>query len=316
MVADGVVATNWHVASYYNDIVWEQFPDEITYFKLVALYPAHNSLNGNEFLAQEYEVTGIFGDWSRDIAFLQVETLGRKHLPLTSTRWQNQQILDEVMAMGYPISYDFVATVGRITAILTNEDVGLGWVLYDTKLLKIDSQIDHGNSGGPLLNERGEVIGINFAGVAYATVTHNFALSADYLAVYDLDTLEFQGREVPSPSDYHTQVILDSAYYIDPSGSNYYLLSLKQNCLYKFVATGVDFIDPNPVIPVSTHFDLYRNGWWQTSGYPNMSDVYKSDILYRCDETANYDLNVYVETYFTNYPGWYNLKITEYCPIP
>ncbi len=318
VVADGVVATNWHVAEYFPEIIWNQFPDEIVYYKLMVRYPAYNTLNGNEFLNQLYEVQGVVGESGRDIAFLQVETLDRKPLPLVQSRWQDQQILDEVMAMGYPLSYDFVAAVGNITALLTNWDVGLGWVFMDTKLIKIDAQIDHGNSGGPLLNKKGEVIGINFAGVTWYTVTHNFALTADYLSVYNLNTLDFQVREVPDPRKFQPEVIFDSNHYIDLSGSVRYEPNLMQGCVYTFVTTGVDYLASDAVTPVGTYFSLYHpSGWWLMSAYPNSAiDVYTTEGLYPCAETGDYSFYVNVYWPDTNYPGYYNLKITEYCPVP
>ena len=61
-----------------------------------------------------------------------------------------------VMAIGNPFVYDHTVTVGVISAL--NRDLGTN--IFDN-FIQTDAAINFGNSGGPLLNVRGEVIGIN-----------------------------------------------------------------------------------------------------------------------------------------------------------
>lgn len=61
-----------------------------------------------------------------------------------------------VMAIGNPFVYDHTVTVGVISAL--NRDLGTN--IYDN-FIQTDAAINFGNSGGPLLNVKGEVIGIN-----------------------------------------------------------------------------------------------------------------------------------------------------------
>ena len=71
---------------------------------------------------------------------------------------------DRVYAIGNPIGVDFQRTVtsGIISAvnrtIKIKEDEKLS---YMENLIQTDATINNGNSGGPLINEKGEVIGIN-----------------------------------------------------------------------------------------------------------------------------------------------------------
>ena len=63
-----------------------------------------------------------------------------------------------VLAIGNPLAYEHTVTVGVISF--------LGRKLFDTAMdryIQIDAAINFGNSGGPLINARGEVIGINAA---------------------------------------------------------------------------------------------------------------------------------------------------------
>ena len=63
-----------------------------------------------------------------------------------------------VLAIGNPLAYEHTVTVGVVSFI--------GRKLFDTSLdryIQTDAAINFGNSGGPLINSRGEVIGINAA---------------------------------------------------------------------------------------------------------------------------------------------------------
>jgi serine protease Do len=68
-----------------------------------------------------------------------------------------------VCAIGNPLAYEHTVTVGVVSYI--------GRKLYDTSLdnyIQTDAAINFGNSGGPLINSRGEVIGINSAVSSHA----------------------------------------------------------------------------------------------------------------------------------------------------
>ena len=63
-----------------------------------------------------------------------------------------------VCAIGNPLAYEHTVTVGVVSFI--------GRKLFDMNLdnyIQTDAAINFGNSGGPLINARGEVVGINSA---------------------------------------------------------------------------------------------------------------------------------------------------------
>jgi serine protease Do len=104
------------------------------------------------------KVTKIVGrDTKTDLALLKVEP--KKDLPAVNFGdSQKMRVGDWVMAIGNPFGLGGTVTVGVISA--TRRDINSG--LYD-EFLQTDAAINRGNSGGPLFNMDGEVIGINTA---------------------------------------------------------------------------------------------------------------------------------------------------------
>jgi serine protease Do len=111
-----------------------------------------NFADGTELVA---EVVGR--DPKTDLALLKVEPAA----PLKALRFgdsNGMRVGDWVMAIGNPFGLGGTVTVGIVSAI--NRDIGSG--PYDA-FIQTDASINRGNSGGPLFNEAGEVIGINTA---------------------------------------------------------------------------------------------------------------------------------------------------------
>jgi serine protease Do len=94
-------------------------------------------------------------DRETDLALIKVTS--EKPLPAApmgdSDRLRPGQL---VMAIGNPFVYDHTVTVGVISALNRK----LGTTIFDN-FIQTDAAINFGNSGGPLLNVKGEVIGIN-----------------------------------------------------------------------------------------------------------------------------------------------------------
>lgn len=94
-------------------------------------------------------------DRETDLALIKVES--EKPLPAAPMGDSNQLKPGQwVMAIGNPFVYDHTVTVGVISALNRN----LGTNIFDN-FIQTDAAINFGNSGGPLLNIKGEVIGIN-----------------------------------------------------------------------------------------------------------------------------------------------------------
>ena len=99
-------------------------------------------------------VLGI--DPDTDIALIKVEGTNLPVAPLGNSN--SLRVGEWVCAIGNPLAYEHTVTVGVVSY--------LGRKLFDTSLdnyIQTDAAITFGNSGGPLLNSRGEVVGINAA---------------------------------------------------------------------------------------------------------------------------------------------------------
>lgn len=83
---------------------------------------------------------------------------------------------DTVTALGYPLSFTLDNKVKLTRGSISDPDQA--YAPYD-HTIQIDAAINHGNSGGPLVNEYGEVIGINTFGIT-AGDNVNFAIRGDY----------------------------------------------------------------------------------------------------------------------------------------
>jgi serine protease Do len=96
-------------------------------------------------------------DEKTDVAVLRVKPTH----PLVAVKFgdsQKMRVGDWVMAIGNPFGLGGTVTTGIVSA--RNRDINSG--PYDN-YLQTDAAINRGNSGGPLFNEKGEVIGINTA---------------------------------------------------------------------------------------------------------------------------------------------------------
>jgi S1-C subfamily serine protease len=104
------------------------------------------------------EVLGV--DDSSDVALLKVdpdEAGDLTVLPLGDS--DRVQVGEQVVAIGNPLGYDFSLTTGVVSALDRELQSPNGSVIANG--IQTDAAINSGNSGGPLINASGEVIGIN-----------------------------------------------------------------------------------------------------------------------------------------------------------
>lgn len=94
----------------------------------------------------------LFCDPKLDLAFLEVkEDVEMPDIRLTQE--DEIKVGENVVAMGHPFGLKFTATQGIISNTLHK--------LGDVNYLQHDAALNPGNSGGPLVNKNGEVVGIN-----------------------------------------------------------------------------------------------------------------------------------------------------------
>lgn len=104
---------------------------------------------------REHKATVQGSDPATDIALLKIEADGLSTLALADS--DMVQVGDPVIAIGNPLEYEHSVTAGIVSA--------LGRKVYGDQpfenFIQTDAAINRGNSGGPLLNKSGEVIGVN-----------------------------------------------------------------------------------------------------------------------------------------------------------
>ena len=136
---NGYIVTNWHLAGNKYSSCYVTLEDGNVY-------------NGNT----------VWADSNLDLAIVKISASGLNYLQLGDS--DNIKIGENVYAIGNPIGIEFQRTVtsGIISGL--NRTIKIeenNTSNYMEGLIQTDASINEGNSGGPLINENGEVIGIN-----------------------------------------------------------------------------------------------------------------------------------------------------------
>ncbi len=104
---------------------------------------------------RHFETKLIGTDPFCDLAVLQFEGILPKALPFADSR--TIKVGDVVFSAGSPVGLDFSFSQGIISALDRGIDKGFGAQAY----IQTDAGVNHGNSGGPLLDTQGRIVGIN-----------------------------------------------------------------------------------------------------------------------------------------------------------
>ena len=104
--------------------------------------------------------TLVGSDPSTDIAVLRVDASSRSLTPLGFGNSGGVRVGDPVVAIGNPFGLARTATAGIVSAVQERTIAAPNGYPID-HVIQIDAPINCGNSGGPLLNDRAEVIGVN-----------------------------------------------------------------------------------------------------------------------------------------------------------
>jgi putative serine protease PepD len=135
IASDGLIVTNQHVIDGASDI----------------------SVKLGDGAAQHAKLVGQ--DRSTDLALLRIDTGGRKLTALKLADSSKVQIGDATFAIGNPFGLDGTLTTGIVSATERQIDAPNGFSI--SSVIQTDAALNPGNSGGPLLDDQGEVIGVN-----------------------------------------------------------------------------------------------------------------------------------------------------------
>jgi S1-C subfamily serine protease len=106
-----------------------------------------------------YAATVVGTDPSSDLAVVRVQGPTSALHPLAFEDSSGLQVGDSVYAIGNPFGLDRTMTAGIVSAL--GRDIQAPNGLTIPKAIQTDAPINHGNSGGPLLDARGRVMGVN-----------------------------------------------------------------------------------------------------------------------------------------------------------
>jgi S1-C subfamily serine protease len=103
----------------------------------------------------------VGSDPSTDIAVLRIDTPARALTALPLGNSDGVRVGDPVVAIGNPFGLERSASSGIVSALQRELESPAGFTI--DRVIQTDAAINSGNSGGPLLNGRGHVIGVNTA---------------------------------------------------------------------------------------------------------------------------------------------------------
>lgn len=134
---DGYLITNYHV--------------------IEAAYLNHSSISAVFHDGSSYAAKLVGADSEGDIAVLKIEAEACVPAPLGDS--SDILVGDEVFAVGNPLGeLSFTMTSGRVSAL--DRSISTDNNSVPINMFQIDAPVNSGNSGGPLYNARGEVIGV------------------------------------------------------------------------------------------------------------------------------------------------------------
>ena len=151
----------------------------------------------------------LAADASKDLALLQIDTNGAKLHPLTLGDSSKVQVGQPVFAIGNPYGLDHTFTSGIVSALDRELQAPDGTPIEGA--LQTDAAINPGNSGGALLDEDGNVIGVNSqianagGGAESGNVGIGFAIASNTVKDYIANPTSSQQQAAPQADPYSQQ---------------------------------------------------------------------------------------------------------------
>lgn len=151
---------------------------------------------------EEIDAKVLGGDTYLDLAVLRID---KKYVKLVSNLGKSEKSMigDTVFTVGTPMGNDYAGSVtagiisgkDRMVSVSTSDYASNDWVM---NVIQIDASLNPGNSGGPLLNVNGEVIGICSMKLVDAQIEGmGFAIPIEF-AMKHVDNLE-KGKDIDWP---------------------------------------------------------------------------------------------------------------------
>lgn len=137
---------------------------------------------------RQYQPVIVGFDPYTDLAVLKIDASGLKALSFANS--DHLQVGQMAIAVGNPYGFNYTVTAGVVSALGRTLRSETGRMIEN--VIQTDAALNPGNSGGPLVNSRGEIIGVNTAIIAGAQGLC-FAVSSN-LARYVIGKLVLEGK--------------------------------------------------------------------------------------------------------------------------
>jgi S1-C subfamily serine protease len=108
-----------------------------------------------------YEATFVGADQINDIAIVKIDAKPDVLIPISWGDSTNLKVGQRVFAIGNPFGFERTLSVGIVSSL--NRSLKLSGNRKTSSIIQIDASLNPGNSGGPLLDSQGNLIGINTA---------------------------------------------------------------------------------------------------------------------------------------------------------
>jgi S1-C subfamily serine protease len=176
-----------------------------------------------------FEATIVGTDAQTDLAVVKIDASNLSYLHFLSDSLEQLSVLDSVVAVGNALALPGgpTWTLGVVSNLGRSIQLDTGVVLND--IIQTDAAINAGNSGGPLINMAGQVVGINVA-IASNAENIGFAISTD-TAIPVVQSLITEGKVVRPWLGVQVTTVT-------PSIQRYYSLSVNAGALITSVTTG------------------------------------------------------------------------------
>jgi putative serine protease PepD len=139
-----------------SGFVYDQHGHVVTNQHVVA---GASSFSVSTWNGATYTAKLVGSDPSTDLAVLQIDARPSTLFPLSLADSDLVSVGDPVLALGSPFGLEGTLTTGIVSALHREMTAPNQFTIGDT--IQTDAAINHGNSGGPLLDASGRVIGVN-----------------------------------------------------------------------------------------------------------------------------------------------------------
>ena len=192
---EGNLLTNWHVVQGHDSVY-------------IIFKPKKGIELKNEELVYVAKVIKV--DQVTDLALLKIEDPPHNFSTLKLGNIEDVDVAQDVHAIGHPGGNVWTYTTGTISQIRPNYEIPHDIMTFKSNVIQTQTPINPGSSGGPLLNNNAEIVGINTFYIKGDGL--NFAVSVDVIKEFlERRNSRFAGR--PSTTSQIAPVSKEPSYY-------------------------------------------------------------------------------------------------------